>query len=183
MKALLIIDMQKVSFTPKTPRFDADGVIERINMLSEKFRENSDWVIFIQHDGTKEGFCLPQTEEWEILSSLKIRSGDKFISKMANDAFYNNSLKDDLLKSGIREIVITGCATDFCVDSTVKSALNKDFHITVISDGHTTTDRGELTSKQVIDYYNWIWSELTPTNGKIQVMDFEKYYNSILPRQ
>jgi len=98
MKALLIIDMQKVSFTPKTPRFDADGVIERINMLSEKFRENSDWVIFIQHDGTKEGFCLPQTEEWEILSSLKISSGDKFISEVGHQGNCNNRLRYGFLR-------------------------------------------------------------------------------------
>jgi len=170
--------MQKVSFTPKTPRFDAEGVVGRINLLSEQFRENGDMVIFIQHDGTKEGFCIPQTEEWEILSSIQVKSGDKIVSKTANDSFYNTSLRDDLHKSGIMEIVITGCATDFCVDATVKSALINDFHSTVISDGHTTANRGELMAKQVIDHYNWIWSEMTPTKGKIEVLDFENYYKN-----
>ena len=51
MKALLIIDMQKVSFTSKTPRFNSDDVIKRINILSDKFRKNGDIVIFIQHNG------------------------------------------------------------------------------------------------------------------------------------
>jgi nicotinamidase-related amidase len=125
MKALLIIDMQKTSFTPKTPRFDSEGVIQRINKLSTKFRLAGDKVIFIQHDGTKEGFCIPNTIEWEILSSLNIKPDDLILSKTANDSFYNTTLKEDLIKLGINELIITGCATDFCVDSTIKSAIVK----------------------------------------------------------
>ena len=53
-KALLVIDMQKGSFTSETPRFDSKGVIERINSLARIFRESNYPVIFIQHDGTKE---------------------------------------------------------------------------------------------------------------------------------
>ena len=49
-KALLIIDMQKGSFTPKTPRFDAIGVINRINRLADLFRKEGFPVIFVQHD-------------------------------------------------------------------------------------------------------------------------------------
>lgn len=47
MKALLIIDMQKVSFTPETPRFESEKVIERINRLSELFRAKGLPVSFI----------------------------------------------------------------------------------------------------------------------------------------
>jgi len=54
MKALLIIDMQKVAFTVQTPRYDAEQVIDRINSLSALFRKMGEPVIFIQHDGSKE---------------------------------------------------------------------------------------------------------------------------------
>lgn len=177
MRALLIIDMQKISFTDETPRYDSDGVIQRINLLSKAFRQNGDKVIFIQHDGAKEGICIPGTEEWEILKSLTITSTDLIVSKTANDSFYKTVLKDELTRSGIKELIITGCATDFCVDSTVKSALTYDFDITVISDGHTTADRSNLKACQIIEYYNWIWSEMTPTGGRIKVIPFEKYLN------
>jgi nicotinamidase-related amidase len=178
MKALLIIDMQKTSFTPLTPRFDSEGVVQRINILSNKFRRVGDKVIFIQHDGSKEGFCIPNTEEWEILSSIDIKPDDLIISKTANDSFYRTTLKKELLKLGISELIITGCATDFCVDSTIKSALVNDFSITVIKDAHTTTDRPSLKAKQVIDHYNWIWSEMTPTKGRIKVIDLDNYLES-----
>ncbi len=175
MKGLLIIDMQKISFTPDTPRFDAEGVVERINMLSDAFREDGDKVIFIQHDGTKEGFCVPGTKQWEILSSLNIDPSDLLISKTANDSFYKTNLKSVLNNIGVDELVITGCATDFCVDSTIKSALTLDFNITVIANGHTTADRPSLKAKQAIDHYNWIWKEMTPTKGKIEVISFEQF--------
>jgi nicotinamidase-related amidase len=177
MKALLIIDMQKVSFTEETPRYDPDGVIRKINVLSEMFRERGDVVIFIRHDGSREGYCFPDTEEWEILPSLEIKPADLFISKTANDSFYNTTLKKDLIWLGIEDVVITGCATDFCVDATVKSALTNDFNVTVISDGHTTADRNNITAKQVIEHYNWVWREMAPAKTKIGVVNFETYLN------
>jgi nicotinamidase-related amidase len=175
MKALLVIDMQKISFTPATPRFDTRGVVDRINLLSEDFREKGENVIFIQHDGTKEGFCIPETEEWKILDSLKLTSTDLIIVKTANDSFYKTNLQNELSRLGVKELIITGCATDFCVDSTVKSALVRDFNVTIIADGHTTADRPNIKAKRVIEYYNWIWSEMTPTEGRIKVMSFDKY--------
>ena len=175
MKALLVIDMQKISFTPKTPRFDTEGVIERINLLSASFRAAGDQVIFVQHDGTKEGVCIPETEEWEILDSLIVNSSDLIISKSANDAFYQTTLKAKLLQTGINELVVTGCATDFCVDATIKSALVQDFSITVIADGHTTADRQQLDAKGVTEFYNWIWHEMTPTKGRVEVIKLCDY--------
>jgi nicotinamidase-related amidase len=175
MKALLIIDMQKTSFNVETPRFDSEGVIQRINKLSHEFRLTGDKVIFIQHDGTKEGFCIPNTEEWEILSSLDIKPDDMIISKTANDSFYGTTLKKELIKLDINELIITGCATDFCVDSTIKSALVNEFNITVIKDAHTTADRPNMKAKQIIDHYNWIWSEMTATKYKIRVIDSDNY--------
>lgn len=175
MKALLIIDMQKISFTPATPRYNMEGVIERINTLSNIFRKKNLKVIFIQHDGSKENICIPGTEEWEILDSLIKEPSDLVISKTANDSFYRSDLKAELNKLGVNELVITGCATDFCVDATVKSALVNDFNITVISDGHTTADRPHLKAGKVIEHYNWMWNDLIPTKGKVQVMSSQEF--------
>ena len=162
--------MQKGSFRPYALRHDTLGVIDRINTLSNYFRINNDKVIFIQHDGTRENSFLPETEDWKILPELIKLSGDTVISKTANDAFYNTDLQTILAKNNITELFITGCATDFCVDWTIKSAVSKDYRITVIEDGHTTADRPHLTAPAVIQHYNWLWADMTPTNSKIQVI-------------
>ncbi|MGQ8337582.1 cysteine hydrolase family protein [Sunxiuqinia sp. A32] len=179
MKALLIIDMQKGSFIPKTPRYDAVNVIDRINQLSSYFRENNYPVIFIQHDGSRFDCYVPGTEEWEIIPSLIREGGDYVVSKTANDAFYRSKLDAVLKKLEVSRLVITGCATDFCVDSTVRSALNHDYYTTVISDAHTTADRPHLNADKIIEHYNWIWKEMIPTEGIIEV----KSYNSFVHKK
>ena len=44
--------MQKGSFTEDPPRYDADGVVGRINQLAAVFRGKRWPVVYIQHDGT-----------------------------------------------------------------------------------------------------------------------------------
>ena len=175
MKALLIIDMQRIAFNPMTSRHDEEGVIERINQLSERFREEWLPVIFIQHDGTAEGYCMPGSREWEIIPELTRQPDDIVISKIANDAFYNSSLQSILTKCGVDELVVTGCATDFCVDATVKGGLSRDYKITVIKDGHTTANRPQITARLVIDYFNYLWSEMAPTNEKIKLQSCSEF--------
>ncbi|HEY5823557.1 MAG TPA: cysteine hydrolase family protein [Cyclobacteriaceae bacterium] len=176
MKALLIIDMQNESFPSAYPSYDTDGVIMRINQLSAEFHRKGDKVIYIQHDGSKQGCYIQGTEGWKLLSALDKRKEDTVISKKANDSFYQTSLKDELSKLNVTEIVITGSATDFCVDATVKSALINDFNVTIIADAHTTTGSPHVPAKQLIDHYNWVWGEMTPTGrGTIAVIRFDEF--------
>ena len=173
-KALLVIDMQKGSFTPKTPRFDTYGVIKRINELSTLFRELNYPVIYIQHDGTGTGAFEKNATDWENLDDLKVESTDIRIDKYANDVFYKSELHSKLNELKVSELFMTGCATDFCVESTIQSALTKDYNITVVKDGHTTGDRPHLKAEQVIEHYNWVWQNMIPTNRQIKVETTEQ---------
>lgn len=173
-KALLVIDMQKGSFTPKTPRFDTDGVVKRINELASIFRAQHFPVIFIQHDGTGSGEFEKNAWDWENLDELIVEAVDVRIDKYANDVFYNSTLQLKLQELNVTELIITGCATDFCVESTVQSALTKDFNITVVENGHTTGERPHLAAEKVIEHYNWVWQNMIPTKGKIEVKSFDE---------
>ena len=172
-KALLVIDMQKGSFTSETPRFDTEGVIRRINELAATFRAQQFPVIYIQHDGTGTGEFEKHSTEWENLDALIVKPTDLRIDKYANDVFYNSQLQAKLSALKINELFITGCATDFCVESTVQSALSKDYQITVVADGHTTGERPHLQAEKVIEHYNWVWQNMIPTKGRIEVKNFE----------
>lgn len=168
-KALLVIDMQKGSFTAATPRYDTKGVIRRINELAALFRKIAYPVVYIQHDGTGTGEFEKNNEDWENLNDLVVKSTDLRIDKYVNDSFYRSNLDSSLKRLNIGELFITGCATDFCVESTVQSALTKDYDVTVVEDGHTTGERPNLSAKQVIDHYNWVWKNMNNTKGKITV--------------
>ncbi len=179
IKALLVIDMQKGSFTDKTPRFDAEGVVQRINELASIFRTQNYPVVYVQHDGSGTGEFEKNTWEWENLDALVVKPEDVRIDKYANDIFYRSKLQSTLEKLKVSELLITGCATDFCVESSIQSALTKDFNITVVADGHTTGDRPHLKAEQVIKHYNWVWQNMIPTKGRIEVKYFEEIKKQI----
>lgn len=176
--ALLIIDMQKGSFTEKTPRYDTDGVVGRINRLSSAFRKADLPVIFIQHDGSGSGEFEKNSTSWENLDELTVVPSDVLIDKYVNDSFYQSDLDSKLKSLGVKHLVITGCATDFCVESTVQSALSKDYNVTVIEDAHTTGERPQLTAKAVIDHYNWVWQNMMPTKGSVDVKGIKDLFET-----
>ena len=173
--------MQKGSFTDKTPRFDTNGIVARINGLASTLRKQNLPVIFIQHDGTGTGEFEKNSTEWENLDELIVEPTDILIDKYANDVFYKSALQNKLMELNVNQLLITGCATDFCVESTIQSALTKDYNILVVQDGHTTDDRPHLKAEKVIEHYNWIWQNMIPTNGKVEVEKTERiktHYNN-----
>ncbi|MBA4056890.1 MAG: cysteine hydrolase, partial [Marivirga sp.] len=113
---------------------------------------------------------FPQTDLWSLLPELTKLPTDIYIDKTANDSFYNSTLQQNLLKHKIGELYITGAATDLCVDATVKSALTKDYKVTVISDCHTTEDKKHIPAPVLIGHYNWVWGTMSPTKHKISVV-------------
>ena len=66
---------------------------------------------------------------------------------------------------GIDRLIITGCATDYCVDTTVRSALARGWPTIVPSDGHTTVDRPHLSATQIIAHHNAIWADFLAPEG------------------
>ena len=179
MKALLIIDMQYGDFPPINMRHDPDGTVSRINQLSAKFRERDYPVIFIQHDGSGESTFIPGSHDWQLLDSLDRLEQDELVRKRANNAFYNSKLNQILKENKIKELYITGSATDFCVEATVQSALNLDYDITVVGDAHTTGDRPHLAATKIIEHYNWVWQDLIPTGGSIRVIHTQEAIKQI----
>lgn len=162
--------MQIGSFKPYSIRHNTIRIIEKINSLSEKFRNSGHPVIYIKHNGVRENYLLPHTADFKILPELVQDASDITVIKEVNDAFYNTELESVLIQKNINELYICGCATDFCVDTTIKSALNKDYKIHVASDAHTTTNRPHVDAPTIIQHYNWLWSDLTFTKHKISVL-------------
>jgi len=119
MRALLVIDMQVGLFEGDPPRHDADGVVQRINEIAKDVRATGGIVIFIQHEDN--GDFRRGTKSWEILATLERMDIDRLVYKRACDSFYETDLGDFLEKHGVKEIIVTGCATDFCVDTTIRA--------------------------------------------------------------
>ena len=174
MNILIIIDMQEASFM-NPDKHDSGGVIDRLNQLSMDTRKNGGKVIFIQHDGTIDEGLLPLTPGWEILSALTKTDSDIVVRKTINDSFCNTRLSLILRELNADKIIISGWATDLCVDSTVRAAVSLGHNVIVISDCHTVSNRPHLEASQVIEHHNWAWQNLLTANNSVQVMPITEW--------
>lgn len=170
---LLVIDMQNGSFSPEYPCYDAAGVLERINGIADLSRKKGLPVIFVQHNGSAQDEYIPLTSDWELVPDLIVEENDIRLEKTANDVFYNTGLESKLFVLNINKLIITGSATEFCLDSSIQSALTKNFDVVVVEDAHTTADKPHLSAEKIIEHYNWVWSNLTPTKNKIKIKSTE----------
>ena len=159
MDAMLIVDMQ-VGLLNGEPKHDLRGVIERINLLATKVRAESGRVIFIQHCGRKGDDFEPQTPGWQLLPELLRDRADVVVRKDLNDPFAGTDLQERLREIAPDRVLITGWATDLCVDATVRSAVSNHHNVVVVADGHTLNDRPHLDAASVIRHHHWVWSDL-----------------------
>lgn len=164
--AVLVIDVQAGLFDGDLPAFEGDAVIARINETTAKARAAGALVFFIQHDGEPGSeYLAPFTEAWKLHPTLVVRPGDPLICKTTCDAFYRTSLETELRARGVTTLVLTGYATDFCVDSTLRIAVSKDFRVIVVADAHTTSDNPVLKPDLVRQHHNWAWANCITTKG------------------
>ena len=74
----------------------------------------------------------------EIINELAPRPGELLIAGHTYDKFYGTPLDLALRSQDIRYLLITGVTTDICVNSTVLAAANRDYRVTVVTDGVAT---------------------------------------------
>jgi nicotinamidase-related amidase len=157
--AVLVVDVQTGIFGADPPPLEAEAVVARINAVMSKARQAGVPVLFMQHDGEPGGEdVVPFTNGWKLHPDLDVRPTDPVIRKTTCDAFYGTSLESELRSRGITTLLLTGYATEFCVDSTLRSAASKGFDVLVVADAHTTSDNPVLKAETVRQQHNWIWA-------------------------
>ena len=151
--ALVIIDVQQGLFDETPAPVDADAVIARINALSARARASETPVILVQHEvaGTQLGHGSPG---WQLDSRLQATPADHRIRKTTPDSFLRTGLDEVLAFSGVEQLVICGYATEFCVDTTTRSAAAHGYAVILAADAHTTQDKPHATATQIRTHHN-----------------------------
>ena len=91
--------------------------------------------------------------------------GDRVLElpgKRGLDAFSNTRLEATLKERGLRRLALAGVVTSLCIDSTARSAVERGFEVTVLSDctaGRTAFER---------EYY---CAEILPMYAQVQSAD------------
>jgi nicotinamidase-related amidase len=168
--ALVIIDMQAGSFGHACPpRHDADALVTRLNELARWMRIRNGLVVWVLHDGAPGDALEPGTDGWRVLPSLECGPDDAYVRKTACDSFLGTGLQPLLRAWNPDRVIITGWATDFCVDTTVRASTARGFATWAASDGHTVSDRPHLPAAKVIEHHNYVWANLIAPGGPVTV--------------
>ena len=168
--ALLVIDVQHGLFDPVPQPSDADAVVQRINALTQRCRAAGVPVAFIQHERLS-GSLAFGSDGWQLAQQLQVQPGDERIRKRTPDSFLNTTLGDWLADRDVGRLVICGYATEFCVDTTTRSAAGLGYEVVLAADAHTTHDKAHATAVQIRAHHNATLPCLTSFGPSISAVD------------
>jgi len=126
-------------------------------------------VIFIQHESGP-GYLEYNTDNWQLADGLKSKPSNLYIRKTTPDAFLRTDLLDTLEKHNIKELVVCGMHTEFCVDTTIRKALALGYPVTLVSDAHTSEGNSALSPQQVIDHHNVTLTNVTSFGPRVKTV-------------
>lgn len=158
--ALLVIDVQRAILAlPNLNRKQEieqafDATVRRIAALIERARTAGVPVIFVQHNGGPGHRLAPGRPGWSFRPEIEPRAGELIVHKSACDAFFDTTLQAELSAAGITQLVVTGCMTQYCIDTTVRRAVSLGYEVALVADGHMTVDSDTLTFEQIIAHHN-----------------------------
>lgn len=174
---------------------------ERLAALLESARRNGVLVVHVQntalpgrmsdspaqirfnlrmHEAARRGgpplrYTVPGTAGHDFIAELAPRSDELVVSKYRSSAFWGTNLQLLLQSNGITSVVIGGCTTEGCVESTARDAMFSDRYVVIVEDGVGSDDpaqhdasmllmrhRFDLASAAEIDD---IWSAKSASDG------------------
>lgn len=85
-------------------------------------------------DGSPSRILIRDTWNTDIVPELAPQAGDEVIYKTRFSGFFDTPLHDKLKARGIDTLIVTGCTTSVCVESTVRDAMFLDYRCLVLED-------------------------------------------------
>ena len=167
--ALLIIDVQVGIATGKEICAGWPTIVGNIAKLIADARSRNIPVIFVQHDGDAGDILEPESDGWALCPELGVTASDNIIRKTACDAFYGTTLEATLRDRGVTRAIVTGCMTEFCVDTSVRRAVSLGFDVTLASDGHGTWNSRTLDAGKIIEHHNSLLNQFSAGPATVTV--------------
>lgn len=151
--ALLVIDVQ-VGIIEGPGMAGTKEVLTTIAGLLQKARDENIPIVYVQHDGPPGHRVEPGTRGWRIHPEIAPRGNEPVVRKRASDSFFETDLQQRLQQLGIDRLIVCGCMTPYCVDTTCRRAVSIGYDVTLVSDGHTTADTPALKASQIVAHHN-----------------------------
>jgi ureidoacrylate peracid hydrolase len=87
---------------------------------------------------TRREVCTLGSWEGDFYGDIRPEPGEPIVTKHRYSAFYNTDLDSILRSHGIRTIILTGVATNVCVETTAREGFVRDYYVVLVTDGTAT---------------------------------------------
>lgn len=170
-KALLVVDVQVMPFIWKNyggkSLYEENNLMKNISSLIEKAREADApvyYILYTESEGSPRSKGEPM---WQVHPQVAPQETDRLIIKYHADSFLNTELHQLLQQDDVDTVVICGIQTEFCIDTTVKSAFSHGYHVVLVENGHSTFDSELLKAETIIAHHCLIldqFADIIPAN-------------------
>jgi nicotinamidase-related amidase len=147
--ALIVLDLQVATAgMPTTPHAAAD-IFQRSAGLAKAFRDKGFPVVWVNVAGAASGRTDTEMQmgelpdNWtELPEGLGVAPSDKTLTKYGWGAFHDDRMDALLKEAGAGQIFLTGITTSQAVESTARSAYERNYNVVVVTDaiGDLDTD-------------------------------------------
>lgn len=145
--AFLVIDMQKEFYELEHCKETMTSTIDYINETAELFRKTGNPVVIIQDEEAGEG---PGSKGYEFIDDIKIEPTDIKISKIFSNAFWKTDLEKILKEKGVKFVVISGFAAEYCVLFTLNGAEERGFGASLLQHGVAGLSKAHVDETHLI---------------------------------
>ena len=153
--ALLIIDMQTGLYDGPEKPFERERVLATINQLIQRARHAGAPIFVARHTGPAGSPIEAGSALWQLWHGLDIdESRDRLFNKTRPSCFMGTDLEQQLNAARVKELVVVGMKTQFCVDTTCRVAVELGFSVVLPDDAHTCMDTPALNAEAIIAHHN-----------------------------
>jgi nicotinamidase-related amidase len=86
-------------------------------------------------------YTIPGTPGHEFIDELRPVPGELVVRKYRSSGFWGTNLEMLLRSNGIKTVVVSGCTTEGCVESTARDAMFCDYYVIIAEDCVGSDDR------------------------------------------
>jgi nicotinamidase-related amidase len=148
--ALLIIDVQNGLLESEDPVREKEALLGTLRSLIDRARSAGVPIVYVQDDDVGEA----GSPAWEVHPAIAPAPADLRVRKLACDAFHETPLGGLLRERGVDHLIIAGCKTEFCIDTTCRRAVTLGYDVTLAADAHGTSDSPVLPASTIIAHEN-----------------------------
>ena len=145
------------------------NTVDRIAMLQRQARAAAAPVFVVQHGGVPGHRLARGLQDWEIRREVGLIRGDIVVNKSHSDVFYQTDFTAQLETRGVMHLIVTGFMSQYCVDITVRRAVELGYIVTSVADGHGTRDEGTLRRDQITAHQNILLGKIYNAETQLTV--------------